>query len=339
MNKYVIAKDINSILKHTSRTFYFSFSILPSYIRYMLSSAYLIARAMDSVIDSKNIKLNVKNEFLVSFSDIYDKDFREKLLSIKKDIIIHLNGWEKVLIDKFDYIFYKLLENMDEEDRKNLEFLVGGISKGMRMDLSFFGDSADINSFKTYKDLMKYSNLIGGVPAIYWYRVYLKYNNNIFRNNVVKSAYRIGTALQLTNILKDMSTDLKNGRCYIPQEFLLKARLKKEELLDYHNIERVREFINSVILTCVDYFDEAETFIDSIKSTEISLKLALIWPVYWAMDSLYLVSIKNPLKNRIKISRFNVYKTLAKSPLLISSLSFHNGYRFRRETLILSINK
>jgi len=305
----------------------------------MLSSAYLIARAMDSVIDSKNIKLNVKNEFLVSFSDIYDKDFREKLLSIKKDIIIHLNGWEKVLIDKFDYIFYKLLENMDEEDRKNLEFLVGGISKGMRMDLSFFGDSADINSFKTYKDLMKYSNLIGGVPAIYWYRVYLKYNNNIFRNNVVKSAYRIGTALQLTNILKDMSTDLKNGRCYIPQEFLLKARLKKEELLDYHNIERVREFINSVILTCVDYFDEAETFIDSIKSTEISLKLALIWPVYWAMDSLYLVSIKNPLKNRIKISRFNVYKTLAKSPLLISSLSFHNGYRFRRETLILSINK
>lgn len=339
MNKYVIAKDINSILKHTSRTFYFSFSILPSYIRYMLSSAYLIARAMDSVIDSKNIKLNVKNEFLVSFSDIYDKDFREKLLSIKKDIIIHLNGWEKVLIDKFDYIFYKLLENMDEEDRKNLKFLICGISKGMRMDLSFFGDSADINSFKTYKDLMKYSNLIGGVPAIYWYRVYLKYNNNIFRNNVVKSAYRIGTALQLTNILKDMSTDLKNGRCYIPQEFLLKARLKKEELLDYHNIERVREFINSVILTCVDYFDEAETFIDSIKSTEISLKLALIWPVYWAMDSLYLVSIKNPLKNRIKISRFNVYKTLAKSPLLISSLSFHNGYRFRRETLILSINK
>ena len=339
MNKYVIAKDINSILKHTSRTFYFSFSILPSYIRYMLSSAYLIARAMDSVIDSKNIKLNVKNEFLDSFSDIYDKDFREKLLSIKKDIIIHLNGWEKELIDKFDYIFYKLLENMDEEDRKNLKFLICGISKGMRMDISFFGDSADINSFKTYKDLMKYSNLIGGVPAIYWYRVYLKYNNNIFRNNVVKSAYRIGTALQLTNILKDMSTDLKNGRCYIPQEFLLKARLKKEELLDYHNIERVREFINSVILTCVDYFDEAETFIDSIKSTEISLKLALIWPVYWAMDSLYLVSIKNPLKNRIKISRFNVYRTLAKSPLLISSLSFHNGYRFRRETLILSINK
>ncbi|HOJ86955.1 MAG: squalene/phytoene synthase family protein [Elusimicrobiales bacterium] len=338
MKKYGISKESKRLLKHTSRTLYLSFSILPGYVKYMLAFGYLAARAMDSVIDSKDIKADLKLKFLDIVNLIGKEEFEAEFLKIKSGLTGGVFGWEKELLEKFSDIVLEFWKNADDCDRRNFKFLLKGLSKGMRMDVNAFSNENGMGSFSSFKELIRYANLIGGVPSIFWYRVYLKYDPEIFKNNVVKSAYRIGTALQLTNILKDMHCDLKNNRSYVPKEFLVKAGLDEKDLKDPKNVEKIKPFINSIILTCVDYFDESELFIDSIKSSEFSLKLALIWPIYWAMDSLYLVSVKNPLKNRIKISRVKIYKTLIKSPLLLSSIAFHQGYRFRRETLILSLN-
>lgn len=334
---YEIDKDIKKILKNTSRTLYLSFSILPQYVKYMLSYGYLIARAMDSVVDNNKIPLELKNKFINRMLDIEKTSFG--IDDIKNDVSSFLIKWEKVLVDNIDVIINEFIKNCDEYDRKNLIMLIKGISHGMMIDLKRFGKVDEFGFLFDFKELINYSFLIGGVPAIYWFNVYQKYMPNIYKNSVLTSAYKIGAALQLTNILKDMRKDIYNNRSYIPLEFLKSANLNSDGLLDYRNIEKIKPFINSVILTCVDWFDESEYFIESIKNTEFSLKIAIIWPIYWAMDSLYLVSTKNPLKTDIKISRINVYKTLLRSPLLISSINFKQGYRFRREMLILSIKE
>lgn len=335
---YKINKDTKGILKNTSRTLYLSFSILPDYVRYMLSYGYLIARAMDSIVDNNKIPLELKNKFIERMFDIGKPSFN--VSDIKKDVSSFLVKWEKILVDNIDVIINEFIKNCDEDDKRNLIMLIKGISYGMMIDLKRFGNVDELGFLLDFRELKNYSFLIGGVPAIYWFNVYQKYMPNVYKNNVLTSAYKIGAALQLTNILKDMRKDIiYNKRSYIPLEFLKSANLNNDSLLDYRNIEKVKPFINSVILTCIDWFDESEYFIESIKNTEFSLKIALIWPIYWAMDSLYLVSTKNPLKTDIKISRINVYKTLLKSPLLISSTNFRQGYRFRRETLILSIKE
>ncbi|MEF3279892.1 MAG: squalene/phytoene synthase family protein [Elusimicrobiota bacterium] len=337
MKKYKISKDNRLLLQKTARTLYLSFSILPAYVKYMLSSGYLVARAMDSVVDCEDIPVEEKEKFLIAFKKHCEGNFSQKIHSLKPQYLSKLEKWERKLVENIDEIAREFWLNMDEEDKKNFIFLIDGIFKGMMMDIKNFNITDRISSFKSFKDLIRYAGLIGGTPAVYWHNIYKKYMPDVYKNNVLRSSYRIGMALQLTNILKDIYVDLRKGRCYIPQEFLNSAGFSEVDLLDYKNIDRIKPFINSIILTCVDYFDESEFFIDSIKASEFALKISLIWPIYWAMDSLYLVAAKNPLKSRIKIGRLKIYKTLVKSPLLLNPTFFHQGYRFRRETLILEI--
>lgn len=338
MKKYKLTPQVKRLLKHNSRTLYLSFVILPDYVKYMLSYAYLIARAMDSVVDSKRLEHRLKVRFIKLITEIDREGFYSELLKIKADITGGVDGWEKELLENLNYIIEEFFEVIDEIDKRNVRFLLKGLSAGMQIDLLRFDDSGRIRSISTFNELIKYANLIGGIPALYWHNVYLKYNSRIFKNNVFRTSFRIGSALQLTNILKDINEDIKNGRCYIPKEYLDSVKIKEEDLLNPSTINKVRNFIDMSILTCINFFDESELLIDSLDLAEFSFKLALIWPIYWAMDTLYLVSVKNPLKGKIKISRLNVYKTLIKSPLLLTNHNFRQGYRFKRETLILSIN-
>ncbi len=338
MGNYKIDKEVRKLLKSTSRTLYLSFVILPSYVKYMLSFGYLVARAMDSVVDCKEVDNEVKQKFLDIIKDLDDKYLEKKYEEIKSNIALYLKGDERNLFTNLIPIIKTFLSNIDDVDKKNVIFLIKGLSHGMLMDINTFGNGK-ISSFKNIKELLRYCNLIGGIPALYWYNVYLKYKPDIFKSNCLSSAYRIGTALQLTNILKDMSEDLKNGRCYIPKDILDELGINEKDLLDYKNYNKIKPFINSMILVCVDYFDESEKFISSIDNSEFMSKLALIWPVYWAMETLHLVAINNPLKSKLKISKIKIYKTLINSPAMLTPEGFFHGYRFRRETLVLSLNK
>jgi farnesyl-diphosphate farnesyltransferase len=336
MGKYEMKKEYIRLLKNTSRTMYFSFRILPPYVKYMLGNGYLIARAIDSVVDNPSIACNLKMDFLSLFSCPGFYRFKKDIEKFTKIFYLNLLGSEAELVYKLPQIIDDFVDDIELDDISMLCFLLRGLSEGMRIDVLRFGDGL-LHSLRTTDELIKYTKLIGGVPAIYWYKVYLKYNKKIYKNNVLSSAYKIGIALQITNILKDIYSDLAIGRSYIPKDYLDSVGLKEEDLKKSQNIDKIRPFINSMILTAIDYFDESEYFISSIRSGEIHFKLSVIWPVYWAMDSLYLVSIRNPLKSRIKINRSDIYKTLLKSPFLLTPSSFSRGYRFRRETIILSI--
>lgn len=323
------------LLKKTSRTLNLSFSILPPYVRYMLSYGYLIARAMDSVVDETIIDNKLKIQFLNAIKkSIYEKSTKYFPYEFKKDVSVNLTQYHKNLVMQIDDIIEYFKSQLSTHDIRIFNKLISGLVKGMLIDIEGFSDGC-ISNLKT---LDMYASLIGGIPALYWYDVYRRYNPSVFKSNLYSSAYRIGKALQYTNILKDMHEDIKRNRCYIPLNYLEDKGLTLSDLNNPSNISRIRDFIRSVIIICVDYFDESEKFISSIDSSAFTLKLSLIWPIYWAMDTLHLISTSNPLKSKIKISKITLYKTLLKSPALLSNSVFSQGYRFRREILMFSIN-
>ena len=337
--RYEFKKEYFKLLKETSRTLYLSFKILPQYVRYMLGNAYLIARAMDSVIDSIYIDRKEKLNFLNIFSNPGFYHFKNEIKEISEILSKKLKSYESELLKKLPSIVDDFTSQIDLQDLYLVIFLLRGLSKGMMIDVERFKDRSRIYSLSTIHELIKYCRLIGGVPAIYWYKVYLKYNVKAYLNNVISCAYKIGTALQITNILKDIYSDISISRSYIPKEYLESVGIAENDLRDWKNINKIKPFINSMILMAVDYLDESEYFISSIRGSELAFKLSIAWPVYWAMDTLYAVTVNNPLKAKVKISRANIYKTLIKSPLLLNPSSFSRGYRFRRELLILSLNK
>lgn len=331
-----IEKTHRSLLRNTARTLSFSFSVLPSYIKFMLSYAYLVARAMDSVVDESRSDKVIKRSFIEKirmFFDGYDINVLDE--KIKSSICNGLNQHERELVMRIDEILSYIRNTLSEYDLRCMKKLIRGVAEGMIIDLNMEEQGGCISDMKT---LDKYASLIAGIPAIYWYDIYIRYNPKVFNNNFYSSAFRIGKALQYVNILRDLGHDIKKGRCYIPLTYLTDKGLNFEDLLMDSNINRIKDFIRSIIIISVDYLDESERFISSIPASEFPLRLSLIWPIYWAMDSLYLIWNRNPLRSKVRISRFKIYRALLKSPFLISDSVFSHGYRFRRETLMLSIN-
>ena len=336
--------DLKDILKDVSRTLYLSINILPEPLKTSMALGYLVARTMDTVVDCPAIDAGIKREMLGLFRNLENKNNAWSLAArIRQAANSVPSHKEKELLFKFEKIA-ALYAACPETELAPLKALVNGVAKGMEMDLDIF-TGPGVTALKTEDDLKKYCALIGGEPGIFWARLY---RDTIRRNNVSPGKFPsetdaalIGSALQITNILKDMAADLAIGRCYLPQADLDQMELKPGDLLKPGNMEQVRPVVYKWISWAVDQLDLSERFLASIPKTELALRAAFVWPVYWAMDTLQEVAKANLLEplDRPKIKRSRIYSTIASTPpVLLSNTAFARGYRFRRETLIVQIS-
>lgn len=335
--------ELKRILKDVSRTLYLSINILPDQLKSSMSLGYLVARTMDTVVDCPAISSEAKRVTLGLFRELENKKSSAALAALIKEAVRSVpDPRERALLLKFERIA-ELYASFPERELAVLKTLVSGVAGGMEMDLDTFGPA--LSSFRTEADLERYCALIGGEPGVFWARLY---GEAIRRNSInpgdfpsETDASLIGSALQITNILKDMSADLRIGRCYLPQSDLAGVGLSPSDLLRKENMSVLRPVIYKWVLWAVTRLDLGEKFLASIPKTELAMRTAFIWPVYWAMDTLQEVAQADLLEpaGRPKIKRSRIYSTIACTPaLLLSNTAFARSYRLRRETLIMSIS-
>lgn len=345
MKTPVFSGDLQRILKGVSRTLYLSINILPPPVKTQMAMGYLLARIMDTLVDCPGIAPGDKLEMLRLFRGLGNKTNSWALVTkIKLAAPKPADPRERELLLKFEKIL-SVYAAFSEQQRALLDSLINGVAKGMEMDVTLFGAVPGVTALKTAEDLETYCALIGGEPGIFWARLY---RESIRRNNIniaqfpsEESASMIGSALQMTNVLKDMAADLRIGRCYLPASDLDGRNLKPADLLKPQNMERIRPLVHKWIGWAVSGLDLSEDFLASIPKTELALRAAVIWPVYWAMDTLAETARANVLDAalRPKIKRTRIYSTiLSTPPLLLSNTAFARGYRFKRETLILELS-
>lgn len=338
-----VSGEIQSILKKVSRTLYLSVAILPEPVRSLMGLGYLLCRAMDTVVDTPGVPAAEKLGIL-SLARGLDTPGNAARLEERVRKLAPLAGeaGERELLLKFGKII-SLYEKIPLPDRELFHFLLAGITSGMEMDVRSFpgGGPAALGSAA---DLERYCSLTGGVPGIFWARLY---REAIRRANPAaaefpseKDAEMIGAALQMTNILKDIAADLRLGRCYLPQSDLDGKNMKPADLLDPGNMSRLRDIVSKWSAWALDRLDLGESFLSFIPKTELALRASVIWPIYWTMDTLGEAAHCNLLDpaDRPKIKRGRVYATIAATPpLLLSNTAFARGYRFRREMLVVSL--
>ena len=345
-DKLTLSSDIKTILKNVSRTLYLSVNILPEPVKTSMGMGYLLCRVMDTVVDCPGIGGAEKLEVLALMRGLDKPGNSDELLRRMRALSAAPAAHaERDLLLRFGKIL-SLYARFPAEDRELFGELVGGVAAGMELDVNSFsrGTPAAPAAFKTAAELERYCSLIGGGPGIFWARLYreaMRRSNSAVSNfPSEKDAEMIGSALQMTNILKDLAADLRLGRCYLPQEDLDARNLKPADLLKPENMERLRDITVKWISWAVDRLDQCETFVSAVPKTELALRAAVIWPVYWAMDTLEEAAHSNLLDpaDRPRVSRNRIYATIAATPpLLLSNTAFARGYRFRRETLIVSI--
>src|SRR5207253_1548175 len=126
----------------------------------------------------------------------------------------------------------------------------------------------------------------------------------------------------MTNVLRDVPSDLRDGRCYLPAAELAALGLVPKDLLEPGAAARVRPLYRRLLATTLDHYDVAWRYTLAIPRLEWRMRLACAWPLLIGLATLVALAARpDPLAATIpiKIPRRAVRALLARSVLTVWS--------------------
>jgi farnesyl-diphosphate farnesyltransferase len=127
---------------------------------------------------------------------------------------------------------------------------------------------------------------------------------------------RFGKGLQLTNVLRDVPRDLRQGRCYLPRQDLARWGLEPRDLLDPGRAPAARPLLREWLNTALDHYEAGWQYTFAIPRREARMRLACAWPLLIGLRTLDLLAASpNWLDPAItlKVPRVRVYGLMAHS--------------------------
>lgn len=121
----------------------------------------------------------------------------------------------------------------------------------------------EVTRYPSFTDLEQYCKSTRGVLSLLCTHV-AGYQNE----NTLKYAEQLGIALQLTDFLRNLRRDIRQGCLYIPQEDLKKFQIHESELLNGHFSELVQSLFAYQAVRIHAYYHEAFKYLpkeDQIK--------------------------------------------------------------------------
>ena len=319
--------SLRDVLKGVSRSFYLTLAVLPRSMRRPLGVGYLLARAADTIADTRVIPAHDRRAAL----DLFRAELDFPASSRLSEIAATLTGpaqqsAEHGLLARLPECL-AAFRGLAEEDRARLRRLLRTLTDGMARDLETFGAErpGQVLALETREDLERYTYAAAGCVGEYWTEMAMAHLRSLRRWDPVamrRRGLRFGQALQMTNVLRDLAHDLHHGRCYLPRRDLLAFGLRPEELLEPRALERVRPLLRSLLESTLGDYGEAFSYLAAIPVTEVRLRLACAWPLFIGLATLDLVQRSpNLLDPRVtvKVPRPEVKRTLARSAALVWS--------------------
>src|SRR5204863_937711 len=143
------------------------------------------------------------------------------------------NEAERALIDSLPAIL-EWVELLDDRDRREVRDVLQRINKGQMLDLERFGAGNGLRALSTAADLDEYTYLVAGCVGEFWTRICFAHLQDCCdrtESEMLALGVRYGKGLQLINILRDVGSDLRAGRCYLPADELHSLGLSPGEIL------------------------------------------------------------------------------------------------------------
>lgn len=185
------------ISKKSKSSFYYAFNLLPEPKRDAMNTVYAFCRETDDIVDEGLEDENIKYQKLVKWRKELEKAFKNNssnyLLNKLAKIVMQFNI-------PIDYLFELI--------------------KGMEMDLQN-------KRYKNFDELKLYCYRVASTVGLMCIEIF-GYKNpsaKLFAEN-------LGIALQLTNIIRDVSKDAKKGRIYLPQDELKIYNYSEQDLFN-----------------------------------------------------------------------------------------------------------
>ncbi|MEP7077448.1 MAG: phytoene/squalene synthase family protein [Chthoniobacterales bacterium] len=225
------------ILRAVSRSFYLSIRMLPAGLRDPVALAYLLARATDTIADTAAVSTTVRAEQLRNLAQAIAGD--EPWTQSDRSLAgifgpQQTDASERVLLEAVPQLL-KWLASLQDEDRCDVRGVLQKISQGQLLDIEHFTPPGAVRAFATADQLERYTYLVAGSVGEFWTQICSRHLAP-FADRPDEEMCQLGIAygkgLQLINILRDLGTDLRNGRCYLPADQLAAIGVEPDAFLD-----------------------------------------------------------------------------------------------------------
>lgn len=217
-----------NIIKENSKSFYKAFSKLPKQKANAIFAVYAFCRTADDLIDLNNDK-----DSLILFKD--------ELYKFSNGEIVDKPLWRAL---------GEVFRNYDMNIKPFFEMI-----EGQLMDSNF-------KNIETQDELINYCYYVAGTVGLMILPILSVKNHK----KLEEVAIKLGTAMQITNILRDIGEDLNRNRVYIPKEIMdrfnysylnLEANLINNSFINMWEFEaNIAENLYKEVYEKINLFDE-----------------------------------------------------------------------------------
>lgn len=321
-------QQLDALLRGVSRSFYLTLRVLPHGIRDQVGLAYLLARAADTLADSRVLpplrRLAVLHLFQQQLGGAWSA---AALAQIEAELAGRLDNESEARLLHLLPPLFALLAQQSAADRERIEKVVTTLASGMIHDLSTFPleESGEVLALQREEELDRYTYLVAGCVGEFWTAIsmaHLPALSHWQEERYSRLGIRFGKGLQLTNILRDLPRDLRLGRCYLPQPWLDRHGLSVAMLMDGDNSTAARPLLEEGIALALGHFEAAAEYVTAIPRRCIRLRLAALWPLLIGLGTLE--RLRNTprwldVRQVVKVERRWVYRMMALSLLCVMS--------------------
>jgi phytoene synthase len=279
-------KDSRSVAQHVTN-FYYSFVFLPREKRRAIEAVYAFARRGDDIVDSGLAPEEARRQ-LARYRQALDACYAEQGAAFEEPEMAALAA----SIREFKI------------PRQPFEDLI----LGLEMDLNGV-------RYETFDDLSLYCYRVASTIGLIAIEIF-GYTDPRTRDYAVN----LGKALQLVNILRDVQSDARRGRIYLPREDLDRFGVRPEELLSGVNSEPFIELMQFECDRARRLFATARQFL-SPQDRRAMVAAEIMAAIYWR------------LLGRIQKRRYNVFGERVRLPALEKlwiALSVYLGAEWHR---------
>jgi farnesyl-diphosphate farnesyltransferase len=317
---------LRELLPGVSRSFALSLRILPARLRLPFGIIYLVARAADTIADTRALPPVERWQHVERLRAAIKGGDEAGLAPIASLVTPDHPAAERRLLGRLPDVL-TAYRGLATEDRAISMMVLLTLTQAMLDALVRFPSETDgrLEALETRADLDRYTYMNAGCVGEFWTDMAVLHRPRCRRWNVPlmrSRAVRFGQGLQLVNVLRDLPRDLRSGRCYLPRADLAALGLAPEDLLDPRALPRFWPLLRELLDRALADLREALAYTLAVPRLEARLRLACAWPLLIAFVTLARIARAPDLLDpavTVKVPRPEVRRILALSGAVVAS--------------------
>jgi 15-cis-phytoene synthase len=238
-----------NVTRQHAKSFYFAAKFLPKTKQPPIYALYALCRHVDDEIDEAELRNEEESAAIVEqWKTNLEALYSSKVQSPKSKVqSLVLLAWRDLLQT------YKIPQNLPLE-----------LMKGVSQDTY-------IKRYETFTELYVYCYRVASTVGLMACEIF-----GYEGNSTLDYAEKLGIAMQLTNILRDIGEDAEMGRIYLPQEDLRKFNVTEKQIFAKQIDANFIELMKFQIARARQYYEESKKGIPMLsKDVRFTVLLAL----------------------------------------------------------------